>query len=117
MKTQLAQANQILFNQAVLDAFGHVSVRDPDNPTHFFLSRNLAPALVKAEDIMTFDFDGNPQGRSQEKVYLERFLHGAIYRERPDVQAIVHSHSASLVPFTVVATATLRPSLATSRTS
>ena len=109
MKTQLAQANKILFNQAVLDAFGHVSARDPDNQSHFFLSRNLAPALVKAEDIMAFDLDGNPQERLQEKVYLERFLHGAIYRERPDVQAIVHSHSASLVPFTVVPTATLRP--------
>lgn len=100
-RQELSLANHILFSQQVLDAFGHVSQRDPDSPDHFLLSRNKAPALVGPEDILRYDLSGQPVERAGEKAYLERFIHSAIYAQRPEVQAIVHSHSASVVPFTV----------------
>jgi HCOMODA/2-hydroxy-3-carboxy-muconic semialdehyde decarboxylase len=93
--------SRILADFGVLDGFGHVSARDPNNPNHFLLSRSLAPALVSADDIMAFDLDGNavdPRGRS---VFLERFIHSEIYRTRPDVMAVVHTHSAGVIPFGV----------------
>ena len=98
----LVDANHILFHQNVLDGFGHVSARCPERPDRFWLSRNMAPALVQAADILEFDSNGavvRPDGRS---VYLERFIHSEIYRARPDVAAIVHAHSASVIPFGVV---------------
>ena len=104
----LVDANHILFNQSVLDAFGHVSVRHPQQPDRFLLSRNLAPALVTVEDIQTFDLDGNPI-RDDRRVYLERFIHSEIYRARDDVASVVHSHSQSVVPFSVVKNATFKP--------
>jgi ribulose-5-phosphate 4-epimerase/fuculose-1-phosphate aldolase len=93
--------SRILADFGVLDGFGHVSARDPNNPNRFLLSRSLAPALVTADDIMEFDLDGNavdPRGRS---VFLERFIHSEIYRARPDVMAVVHTHSAGVIPFGV----------------
>lgn len=105
----LVDANLILFNEGVVDAFGHVSVRHPDNPDHFLMSRNVAPGLVTRDDIMTFDLDGNPVKPDDRKVYLERYIHGEIYRARPDVGAVVHSHSPSVVPFSAVASNPLRP--------
>jgi len=104
----LVDANHILFNERVLDAFGHVSVRDPERPDRFLLARNMAPALVGPADIQTFDLDGNAIGDDR-GVYLERFIHGEIYRARPDVAAVVHSHSPSVVPFSVVEAAAFRP--------
>ena len=98
----LATANHILFDRGILDAFGHVSVRHPEGPDKFLLSRNSAPALVTHSDVMTFDFDGNALDHTENSVYLERFIHGEIYRLRPDVQAVVHSHAQSILPFTVV---------------
>lgn len=95
----LVAANHILFTHRVVDGFGHVSVRL--GPDRFLLARNMAPGLVTADDILTFDLDGealDAQGRS---VYLERFIHGEIYRARPDVQAVVHSHAATVIPFGV----------------
>src|SRR5712671_5124238 len=93
--------SRVLAEFGVLDGFGHVSARDPNNPNHFLMSRSLAPALVTADDIMAFDLDGNavdPRGRS---VFLERFIHSEIYKARPDVMAVVHTHSPGVVPFTV----------------
>jgi HCOMODA/2-hydroxy-3-carboxy-muconic semialdehyde decarboxylase len=104
----LVYANRILYDQGVLDGFGHVSMRDPANANRFFLSRSMAPALVTAADIMAYDRDGGPLGAGDRRVYLERFIHAAIYRARPDVRAIVHSHSPSLIPFGVTRTP-LRP--------
>lgn len=101
MYDDLALANRILYQQGVLDAFGHVSARDPGNPQRFLLSRNLAPALVQPQDILTFDLEGAVQPPGAGAVYLERFIHAAVYRARPEVQAVVHSHSSSIVPFTV----------------
>ena len=104
----LVAANHILFRQGVVDAFGHVSVRHPARPDRFLLSRNMAPATVTAEDIIAFDLDGTPVDDSR-KVYLERFIHGEILRARPDVMAVVHSHSRSVVPFSVVPSLKFRP--------
>jgi ribulose-5-phosphate 4-epimerase/fuculose-1-phosphate aldolase len=95
----IAAANRILARHGVLDGFGHVSARHPATPDRFLLSRSLAPALVTPADVMTFDLDGNVLGGDARRPYLERFIHGAIYRRRPDVRAVVHSHSPSVIPF------------------
>ena len=100
---KLALANRILYDQGVVDGFGHVSVRHDASPAHFLLSRNLAPGLVTPGDILTFDLDGNALDGTAQRVYLERFIHGEIYRARPDVHAVVHSHSPSVIPFGVTA--------------
>ena len=105
----LVTANLILFNEGVLDSFGHVSVRNPHNRDHFFLARNMAPGLVTKEDILEFNLDGEVVNNDPRKVYLERYIHSEIYRERDDVEAIVHSHSHSVVPFSVVKSAPLKP--------
>ena len=97
----IVTGSRVLADFGVLDGFGHVSARDPNNPSHFLMSRSLAPALVTLDDIMAFDLDGNaldPRGRS---VFLERFIHSEIYKARPDVIAVVHTHSPGVVPFTV----------------
>ena len=96
-------ANRILYDQAVVDGFGHVSARHDKSSGHFLLARNMAPALVRNNDILTFDLDGTALNADGRRVYLERFIHGEIYRARPDVQAIVHSHSPSVIPFGVTA--------------
>lgn len=97
----LVAANQILGALGVLDGFGHVSVRHPARPDRYLLSRSLAPELVTAEDIMTFDLASIAQEDDLRAPYLERFIHGAIYARRSDVHAVVHSHAASVVPFSV----------------
>jgi ribulose-5-phosphate 4-epimerase/fuculose-1-phosphate aldolase len=97
----IVAANRILAGRGILDGFGHVSARDPRRPDRFVLSRSIAPALVTREDLMVFDLDSVPVDGDTRRPYLERFIHGAIYRRRPDVHAIVHSHSASVIPFTV----------------
>jgi HCOMODA/2-hydroxy-3-carboxy-muconic semialdehyde decarboxylase len=97
----LVAANRILAHHGVLDAWGHVSVRHPANPERYLLSRARAPALVSAEDIMEFDLDSNPVDPRDRRVFLERFIHGQAYRARPDVNAVVHSHSPTVIPFSV----------------
>jgi len=104
----LVTANHILYDQHVVDAFGHVSVRHDKRPDRFLLARSMAPALVTAADILEFDLDGNPLAAAGRPVYLERFIHGEIYRARPDVVAIVHSHSHAVIPFGVVRSHKLR---------
>jgi HCOMODA/2-hydroxy-3-carboxy-muconic semialdehyde decarboxylase len=104
----LATANHILYDQHVVDAFGHVSVRHDKRPDRFLLARNMAPALVTPADIVTFDLDGNPIDAGDRKVYLERFIHGEIYRVRPDVMAVVHSHSHAVIPFGAIRSYKLR---------
>jgi ribulose-5-phosphate 4-epimerase/fuculose-1-phosphate aldolase len=104
----LVAANRILFDQGVVDGFGHVSVRHDERPEHFLLARSMAPGLVAAADIMEFDREGeavDPRGRTP---YLERFIHSEIYKAHPRVTAVVHSHSPAVIPFGVVATP-LRP--------
>ncbi|HEX5226221.1 MAG TPA: class II aldolase/adducin family protein [Bryobacteraceae bacterium] len=96
----LVTANHILANEGILDGYGHVSVRDPRNPNHYFLSRSLAPGLVTAGDIIEYDLDSNPISDTRQS-YRERFIHGEIYKTRPDVMAIVHDHSPAVIPFSV----------------
>jgi len=96
----LVTANHILASEGILDGYGHVSVRDPANPNHYFLSRSLAPGLVSASDIIEYDLDSNPIGDDRLS-YRERFIHGEIYRARPDVMAVVHDHSPAVIPFSV----------------
>ena len=104
----LVLANHILVNQGVLDGFGHISVRDPANPQRFFIARSMAPALVQADDIVACDLDSNVIDERGRKTYLERFIHGEIFKLRPDVNAVIHSHSPSVIPFGVTG-ARLRP--------
>jgi ribulose-5-phosphate 4-epimerase/fuculose-1-phosphate aldolase len=95
----LVAANRILADQGVLDGWGHVSVRHPRNPNRYLLSRSRAPELIIAEDIMEFDLDSNPVDARSRPLYTERFIHGEIYKARPDVVAIVHTHAPALIPF------------------
>ena len=97
----LVAANRILASEAVVDAYGHVSARHPRNPNRYLLSRSLAPELVTAADILEFDLDSNAVDARGLPLYLERFIHGEIYRARPDVKAVVHCHTPSLIPFGV----------------
>jgi HCOMODA/2-hydroxy-3-carboxy-muconic semialdehyde decarboxylase len=97
----LVIANRILAIEGVLDAMGHVSVRHDRNPNRYLLSRARAPELVTAEDIVEFDLDSNPVDPRGRPLYSERFIHGEIYRARPDVIAVVHNHSPSVIPFGV----------------
>jgi HCOMODA/2-hydroxy-3-carboxy-muconic semialdehyde decarboxylase len=93
--------SRVLADFGVLDGFGHVSARDPANPNHFLMARSLAPALVTADDIMAFDQDGNPLDARGRAVFLERFIHAEIYKARPDVMSVVHTHSPGVIPFSV----------------
>src|SRR5262245_15596371 len=97
----LVAAYRILAEYGVIDAYGHVSLRSPDDPKRYFLARSLAPERVQREDILEYDLDSNPlDARGRESV-TERFIHGEIYKSRPDVLAVVHNHSPSVVPFSV----------------
>ncbi len=107
--TAIMRASRILARHGVVDAFGHVSMRHPQDPSAFLISRNMAPALVGADDVMRLDESGAPDAADDRKPFLERFIHAAIYRARPDVEAVVHSHSPAVIPFGVAAGASLRP--------
>jgi len=112
MKNQMLQelvlANRILFNEGVLDGFGHVSARDPSNPERFHISRMIAPALVTTDDLLEVDLEGMVHDAQERRTYVERFIHSEIYKARPEVQSIVHSHSPTVIPFGVTG-ARLRP--------
>jgi ribulose-5-phosphate 4-epimerase/fuculose-1-phosphate aldolase len=95
----LVAANRILANENVVDAFGHVSVRHPEDAGRYLMSRAKSPELVEADDIMEFTLEGAPIDSSVRKPYLERFIHGALYEARPDIQSVVHNHSRSVIPF------------------
>jgi ribulose-5-phosphate 4-epimerase/fuculose-1-phosphate aldolase len=97
----LVAANRILAHQGVLDAFGHVSVRNPKAPGHYLMSRWIAPGLVTRDTIVEFDLDSKPLTQKDQHFYSERYIHGEIYKVRPDVMAIVHSHSPTVVPFSI----------------
>lgn len=96
---KLVVANRILFDQGIVDGFGHVSVRHDTSDAHFLLSCNRAPGLVCAADILTYNLQGDLAVASDKRSYLERFIHSEIYKARPDVVAVVHSHSQSVIPF------------------
>lgn len=99
MLRKLVTAHRILVEQRVLDAFGHISVRDQDDAGAFWLSAALPPSRVTPDDFLPFDLDGNPLEATQAPIYSERFIHSSIYRLRSDVNAICHHHSPSVMPF------------------
>jgi ribulose-5-phosphate 4-epimerase/fuculose-1-phosphate aldolase len=104
----LVVANRILANEGVVDAYGHVSLRHPERPDRYLLSRSRSPELVEAADIMEFDLDGNVMGGDKRQPYLERFIHGSIFASRPEVNAVVHSHADDVLPFSVSKTTPMR---------
>src|SRR5688500_13886348 len=104
----LVAGSRILAAEGVLDAYGHISARSDKRPGHFIMSRSRAPALVTAADLMELDADSEPLAGDARKGFIERYIHGEIYRTRPDVMAVVHSHSPSVIPFGVTRTK-LRP--------
>ena len=101
---ELVIANHVLANEKVVDSFGHISVRNPENPKHFFLSCSRSPEIVSIEDIMEFDLEGNNVDGSILRPYGERFIHGALLEARPEIQSVVHNHSLSVIPFGVTNT-------------
>jgi HCOMODA/2-hydroxy-3-carboxy-muconic semialdehyde decarboxylase len=111
LKDDLVTANRILAAKHVLDSFGHVAIRHPERPDHFLLSRARAPNCVDLGDIMEFSHSGETIGRAPGKPYAERFIHGAVFEARPEIMAVVHSHSPSVVPFSVQSKRLLRPIL------
>jgi HCOMODA/2-hydroxy-3-carboxy-muconic semialdehyde decarboxylase len=100
---ELVTANRILAREGVVDSFGHVSIRHPDRPDRYILSRARAPECIEAGDLMEFTFDGTPINPAGRKPYAERYIHGALYDARPEVRAVVHHHSPSVIPFSVTA--------------
>jgi HCOMODA/2-hydroxy-3-carboxy-muconic semialdehyde decarboxylase len=105
---ELVLANRILNDRGVLDAYGHISVRHPTNPNRYLMARAIAPGLVTADDIMEFDLDSNPVDRRGRALFVERFIHGEVYKARPDVGSVIHTHSIGVIPFSVTPTP-LRP--------
>ena len=97
----LVLSNRILANEGVVDAFGHVSVRHPDDPGRFIISRSLGPELVTEDDLQLFTLDGEQVDGNPDRPYAERFIHGAIYEARPDVISVCHNHAPSVIPFSV----------------
>ena len=105
----LVIANRILAKEDVVDAYGHVSIRNPDNPKSFFISRSLAPELIEKDDIVELGLDGEPLKSEKRSLYLERFIHAAIYEARPDINSVVHAHAEDTLPFGIAAATKLKP--------
>jgi ribulose-5-phosphate 4-epimerase/fuculose-1-phosphate aldolase len=105
----LVIANRVLAMEDVVDAYGHVSMRHPDNPKRFFISRSLAPELVEREDIVELDMEAQPVKDEKRALYLERFIHAGIYAARPDIMAVVHAHAEDTLPFGIAKATPLRP--------
>jgi ribulose-5-phosphate 4-epimerase/fuculose-1-phosphate aldolase len=95
----LVAANHILAHRRIFDAYGHISARDPRNPEHYWLTRSMPPADVSADDIIEFDLDNRPVRACENRLFFERVIHGEVYKARPDVMAVCHNHSPSLIPF------------------
>jgi len=98
---QLVAGNRILGHEGVVDAYGHISVRHPDNPKRYLLSRARSPELVEPDDILEFELDGTPVDQRNRPIYIERPIHGAIYEARPDVMAVIHNHCPEILPFAI----------------
>ncbi len=101
LRHELAVANRILAHEGVIDAFGHVSIRHPDDPGRYFLSRSRSPELVEPGDILEFDLDSRPIDPPIVQLYAERVIHGEIFKARPDVVAVCHHHAPAVMPFCI----------------
>jgi ribulose-5-phosphate 4-epimerase/fuculose-1-phosphate aldolase len=108
--SELVIANRVIAHLKLVDSFGHITVRNPENPQRFFMSRSRAPSLVTKDDILEFDLDSNPVDLRGPRPYAERFIHGCLYRARPDVMAVCHNHAHELLPMTVTKTV-MRPAI------
>lgn len=108
IRYQLAVGNRILANEGVLDAFGHLSVRDPHDAGRFFISRHQSPLLVEMADVVELDLDSEPVAPTSVRLYGERVIHGCLYQARPEVQAVLHHHAPAIMPY-AVSGAALRP--------
>ncbi len=98
---QVALANRILANEGVLDAFGHVSLRHPNDPGRYLLARSRSPGLIEPADVLEFALDSEPVAPPRVSLYAERVIHGCIYQARPDVTAICHHHAPAVMPFCI----------------
>ena len=105
----LVIANRILAKEDVVDAYGHISIRNPDNPKSFFISRSLAPELIEKDDIVELGLDGQPVKDEKRSLYLERFIHAGIYEMHPEVTSVVHAHAEDILPFGIAKATPLRP--------
>jgi HCOMODA/2-hydroxy-3-carboxy-muconic semialdehyde decarboxylase len=101
LRYTVALANRMLAHEGVLDAFGHVSARHPTNPERYILSRSLAPEMVNADDVLEYYLDSEPVEKTDIRLYVERVIHGEIYKARPDVMCVVHHHAPAFMPFVV----------------
>jgi HCOMODA/2-hydroxy-3-carboxy-muconic semialdehyde decarboxylase len=104
IRFQLAIANRVIAGQGIIDAFGHISTRHPENPERYLVSRSRSPQLVTPDDILEYDLDSNPIHPTQHQQYSERVIHGAIYRQRPDVMCVCHHHAAAFMPLVITRT-------------
>jgi HCOMODA/2-hydroxy-3-carboxy-muconic semialdehyde decarboxylase len=100
-RMDVALGNRILANEGVLDAFGHVSIRNPENPNRYFLSRSRSPELVEPGDVLEYDLDSKPVKSTDLRLYAERVIHGEIYKARPDVMSVAHHHAPAVMPFCI----------------
>ena len=107
-RLEISQGSRILAGEKILDAYGHVSRRHPDRPDRFLIPRNMAPALVTPADVVELDLDGVAISDKDAKLFLERYIHAEIYRKRPDVQAVVHSHAPGVLPFAALPSVPVR---------
>jgi len=101
LRRDLATAYRIVANEGILDAFGHISLRNPNNPQRYLLSRSRAPGLVQPDDLLEYDLDSNPIVPPTVRPYSERVIHGEIFKARPDVNAVCHHHAPSIMPFAI----------------
>jgi ribulose-5-phosphate 4-epimerase/fuculose-1-phosphate aldolase len=115
LKQDLVAANKILGHEGILDAFGHVSVRHPENSGHFLLCRARSPEYVEVADVLEFDGQGDLVGDADVIPYVERFIHAGVYQARPDVLAVCHNHALSVLPFSISRSVTLRATINASR--
>lgn len=99
--SELVLANHILALEEVLDAYGHVSVRNPADPNTYLMSRSRSPEIVDQDDILVHDFNGDVKGMAEKELYRERFIHGGIYEAHPEVKAVIHSHADDILPFSI----------------
>jgi HCOMODA/2-hydroxy-3-carboxy-muconic semialdehyde decarboxylase len=104
LRYDIALANRILAHEGVLDAFGHVSARHPDDPNKYLLSRSRGPELVEPDDILVFDLDSRPVEEPTVRLYGERVIHGEIFKARPDVMAVCHHHAPAILPYAITGT-------------
>ena len=107
-RLEVAQGSRILAGEKILDAYGHVSRRHPDRPDRFLIPRNMAPALVTPDDVVELDLNGVAVSAKNAKLFLERFIHAEIYRKRPEVHGVVHSHAPGVLPFAAVPSVPVR---------